>query len=434
LTRIGLKSEEGIDQGPLSRAEFEAQHGIPPWDFLNGLLERGNYDFRATRPEPGPDDLPFTVQLEHQVNGELLGFDDLSSGERILMALAMCVYSTEDGRIRVNYPKMMLFDEVDAPLHPSMITDLLSTLKTVLVDTHKIKVIMTTHSPTTAALATDAAMIEMRKTEPRLVETSRIDAVRSLSEDVPELTVRVDNRRLVFVESQHDAQYYDALSATLAGWLRTPIVSVFQSSGYTTKDKARKGDGKANVKYLVNSLTKTGIQDVYGLCDGDGAGKGGSDRLLHLGDGRRHSIENYVFDPLLIALLLNKNKWWDQVTPEDMGLKRTNHIWCELDQADAATLQTAADAILSVVGPPGAVTTTGSRTARLAGGGKLRLPIWFLEEQGHRWLARARSAIPQLNKLGTDHEALMTIINQVVDRVPELTSKDICDSLNQLRK
>lgn len=134
-----------------------------PWDVMNELLETVHrhaesddvFNFEIT--DPGSDILRgeevsnyvFSPQLIDKSTGEPRDFQYLSSGEQVLLALAITIYESQRG---FEFPRLILLDEIDATLHPSMIKALLRTLKDVFVQ-RGIKVLLATHAPTTVALA-----------------------------------------------------------------------------------------------------------------------------------------------------------------------------------------------------------------------------------------------------------------------------------------
>ena len=108
----------------LNHQEFIEKYGEPPWDFVNSVLETANIDFRIEQL-PVYEGRPYEPILTDRTRGTQVKFADLSSGERVLMSFALCLYYAQDRRQMVNYPKILLFDEIDAPLHPSMTQSLL---------------------------------------------------------------------------------------------------------------------------------------------------------------------------------------------------------------------------------------------------------------------------------------------------------------------
>jgi len=134
-----------------------------PWDVTNELLETVHqhadrdevFNFAITDPSDEVlkgEDVPnyvFAPQLIDKNTGEPREFRLLSSGEQVLLALAITIFESQRG---FEFPKVILLDEVDATLHPSMIRALIRTVKDVFIR-RGIKVILATHAPTTVALA-----------------------------------------------------------------------------------------------------------------------------------------------------------------------------------------------------------------------------------------------------------------------------------------
>jgi ABC-type cobalamin/Fe3+-siderophores transport system ATPase subunit len=140
----------------LTHQEFVKKYGNPPLKVLNAVLNEydcNGYQFRENNfyPKPGQDinATAIPVQLIHKLKGHSANIDQLSSGEQTLLALAMIVYKARKGRI---LPRVLLLDEIDSALHPSMISRLLNVIETIFVSEKKMKVIIATHSPTTVAL------------------------------------------------------------------------------------------------------------------------------------------------------------------------------------------------------------------------------------------------------------------------------------------
>ena len=136
----------------LDPEQFVAEHGEPPWDFVNKILEICEIDFRVNSP-PLHETSSFEPKLNKISSDVEMRFLDLSSGEKVLMSFALCLYNASDARQQNRFPRLLLLDEIDAPLHPSMVVSLLNTIQSVLVGDKGISVILTTHSPSTVALA-----------------------------------------------------------------------------------------------------------------------------------------------------------------------------------------------------------------------------------------------------------------------------------------
>jgi predicted ATPase len=417
----------------LTDVEFEDRNGIPPWNYLNDLLKAGSYDFAVTHPIPRDSDEPFTARLIHKLNEATIDFASLSSGERVLIGLAMCAYSAEQGGIKVNYPRVMLFDEIDAFLHPTMVQSLLDVVKNVLVEKQALHVIMTTHSPTTVALAEPNGVFKMSKGSPRLSPSNRSEAIASLTAGIPALVVNVENRRPVFVEDTSDASLFTRLVASLQPHVAGPFELIFLSTSIRLPEGSV-GGGKKPVEDLVVQLRAAGMTAAYGLRDADQVGiESSHDGVILLGGARRHSIENYLLDPLLIAAFLNLHKFHEHVTPEAMGLPGTGFLG-GLERLVPSEMQSAADAVLAVVGPPKGDIAGEDKTVQLCSGDEIKLPYWFVSERGHDWSDRLLEKIPQLKSLRGSHNLMLAMVSQVLDREPLLVANDLVATFNALRQ
>jgi hypothetical protein len=81
-----------------------------------------------------------------------------------------------------------------------MIRSLLRVLNDVSVQRYGVKVILTTHSPTTVALAPEEAIYAMRRTpSPRLQRTTRDHAVSALTVGISTLSVKLENKRQLLI-------------------------------------------------------------------------------------------------------------------------------------------------------------------------------------------------------------------------------------------
>ena len=109
--------------------EFEDKHPAP-WVLVNEILDSiyryadgSVFNFQVTTPEgqslklenwSGYTFQPMVVDREFGVPRD---FSALSSGEQVLLALAISVL---ESRQHFQMPEVLLLDEVDATLHPSM--------------------------------------------------------------------------------------------------------------------------------------------------------------------------------------------------------------------------------------------------------------------------------------------------------------------------
>lgn len=145
----------------LSEEDFFAAHGEPPWNVVNKILKT----FDTLKYEvPSPEGLDyfanFQLKLKHIEKPDLeIDFDKLSSGERVLMALVASVYKSSADK---HFPDLLLLDEVDASLHPSMMKNMLDVIERIFLK-QNVRVILITHSPTTLALAPEDSIFVMNR-------------------------------------------------------------------------------------------------------------------------------------------------------------------------------------------------------------------------------------------------------------------------------
>ncbi|MFM2311724.1 MAG: hypothetical protein RLZZ04_1000 [Cyanobacteriota bacterium] len=410
-----LANSKGQSVSFLTDEEFLEKNGEPPWDFVNKILETANLDFRINEP-PMYEDRPYEAILTDQIRNTQVKFADLSSGERILMSFALCLYYAEDRRQLVDYPKVLLFDEIDAPLHPSMTQSLLRTVQEALIDRHEIKVIMTTHSPSTVALAPEESLYAMSKNEQqRLQKITKDKALAILTTGVPTLSIDYENRRQVFVESQYDVQFYEQIYRKLTSYLTPEISLNFISSGVAGKGNCEQ------VQDVVKHLFQGGNRTVYGIIDWDLKNQE-SERIKVLGLDNRYSIENYILDPVLVGLFLLREKY---IKSFDMGLDE-NITYIDLARLDDNVLQLVADFVVEKVKihiPP---KTEGIKlSCEYLGGQLIQLPSWFLQIQGHQLEKELKEIFPQLKRFQKESQQLKKeILSKIIDDIPALIPKD----------
>jgi len=176
-----VNAKHGKNHPVLSEDEFFRIHGDKPWDVVNKILESFNtLQYRVNSPEGSDYFGAFHLKLKHTEIADLeVDFSSLSSGEKILMALVASVYKAASDK---NFPDILLLDEVDASLHPSMMKNMLGVIEDVFID-QGVKVILVTHSPTTIALAPeDSIFIMNRSGMSRIERKSKQEALQVLTQ------------------------------------------------------------------------------------------------------------------------------------------------------------------------------------------------------------------------------------------------------------
>jgi predicted ATPase len=419
---LRLKSQhEDSTASYLSEAEFRSRYGPPPWDLLNDLLADLGLDFEVDKPQLGADS--YNVTLVQRTSGSEVDFPDLSSGEKVLMALAISLYGSGEQRHRIKLPKLMLLDEVDAPLHPEMTRMYLRVVDELLV-ANGVSVILATHSPSTVALAPEGSIRRMSKTHPRIVEVTKQQALAHLTTGVTALTVRFNERRVVLVEGNSDADTYTAVLDALRPHIDAEYGLAFISGGM------RVGEGGSDVvQRNVRILREAGAETIYGLIDRDTGNTASTDgTVLVLGPKGRYTIENYLLDPILLAALAVREKFSQVIDGLHEILGDTVGTWRGLDRCDSSALQRVSDRMLSMVDIHEQSRAEESTVAAdLVGGQSINLPRWFVDMPGHRLTEAWMAAIPALRRYRDERGMRDAVVKLVVPDVPQLLSRDFLD-------
>jgi AAA15 family ATPase/GTPase len=300
------------EEKPPSDDEFLQRHGDKPWEIFNRTMVDLGLSFHINIPPDRARD-EYIPRLISKVSGHEVSFANLSSGERTLMWLVLCLYNSGTGHHIVQKPGLLLLDEFDASLHPSMTRDYLRIIQDVIVGQLKIPVIATTHSASTVAQAPEDAIYIMKNDPHRLEKSSRGSALNLLTAGVPTLAVSYEGRRQVFCESDTDRIVYSEIYQGLRQKLNSERSLEFVNSGLSKKagDQVSGGDinnGCAVTAKIVKTLETSGNTSVFGLIDWD-SGRNikhtkQSSRIFILAKGRRDALENLIFDPLMLAAFI----------------------------------------------------------------------------------------------------------------------------------
>ncbi len=203
-----------IETEHIAFADLIAQHRTehpPPWDTLREILSgmrdaagyEGLFDFDFSDPDDyelnlgNYEDFTFKAEMKNRTTGTEYELDSLSSGETVLMALCLLSFNQYLGRRR---PRLLLLDELDAVLHPSMVSALVSALKSLFVPGGT-KILITSHSPMTVAALDEADIFRVARAGDRVkvTRTTKSEAIIELSEGIA--TVDVGLRIAAYEES-----------------------------------------------------------------------------------------------------------------------------------------------------------------------------------------------------------------------------------------
>jgi predicted ATPase len=408
----------------LSASDFQKKHGLPPWDVMNQVLEEAKLYFILQRPSVDASK-PLVLQLQHVAANTEVKFADLSSGERVLISLAHFLFFSQDPRQPTVMPDLILLDKVDAPLHPSMTVALLNTIEKVMVGKYGRKVILATHSPSTVALAPEGA-VHVLDVETRLLrKVTRDEAVQVLTVGVPTLSINLANRRQVFVESQHDVALYERIVAVARPHLLPDVSLTFMAAGH------EKNGGCALLTSLVNQLYQAGNKMVFGVMDWDGEHKA-TNNLRVLGENKRHSIENYLLDPVLLGALLLREKA-EAITAQQLAsapLLRERENYFHLREFDDARLQLVADSVVMALG----FSANDLVEISYANGRRVQAPQAYLQMRGHDLEGKIKQIFPELKRFHQEPKLKEEILHKILEDMPELLPADFVDLLVDIQR
>lgn len=364
----------------LSQEDVRSRLGDPPWQVLNDILEQAQFPYKVKEPRVGVA-TDYVFALEALESDLTIDPSDLSSGERVILATILWLYGSEH---TYALPKLLLLDEPDAHLHPSMTRQFFNVIDNVLVRRFGIRVIITTHSPSTVALAPEHSIFEMRRHEPRIVRSrSRWGTVGLLTEGL--LTVGPDTKYVV-TEDVDDKEFFEATQRVLQR--RGPLTDMPPSLAPTPSlvfipaSLGERSGGKTKVDKWVDKFAGT---YVHGIVDRD-RNNTGNERLHPLG---RYEFENYLADPVVIfAYLLGRNQGLDEL---QLGLRIGDES--RLRTFDQSNLQRIVDSILGRLKPllatKGVLTITQADDVvqvSVVNGPTLDYPQWFLFNKGTRFM------------------------------------------------
>ncbi len=330
ITEIEMLSEHKTVE------EIRKQLGEKPWIVLQDIIKEAKMSFEFSDPSNLKLRDTYNFKLYKIPSKDEIKLGDLSSGEKVIFSLLFLLYNSQEKGI---FPKLMLMDEPDAHLHPSMSSQLINVLKNILVDKYGVRVIMTTHSPSTVIMSPDDSIFEMSHTDPRISKAkSKNDAVSLLTEG---LVYVGEGTKYFIVEDNTDVDFYNETYriSTAEEFIERDIPMVFISASTSTKP-----GGKNQVEDWVKKLQDSGIEKlIQGIIDEDD-GNIPSDGVYKI---NRYSIENYLLDPIIsYAALMDKDL---HNTVLDIGLMVGEEI--KLKVLDEVKLQQIADSFFDKVTP-----------------------------------------------------------------------------------
>lgn len=403
-------TEYGENNNVLTENEFLQTFGPAPWDLINEILSNSKLPYRVNNPTSESKESTFKLELFDPKTDLKITVNDLSTGEKVLMSLALAIYNSTEGGAKID---LLLLDEPDAALHPEFSKYLIDSLNNYIVKKAGVSVIITTHSPTTIAASEGIAIFEIQKENRIPLKINKNQAINLLTEGLANIRVTTEARRQVFVESYYDVGYYEKFHELVCQFLSSSTIPQF------LPPHSRNGSNCTDVSNIVESLTELGNDLVYGIIDFDGC-KVDKDKVLVLGSGSRYAIENYIFDPLFIGLLLIRE---NIVTPQEIGIVEIkNYVDCK--KLSNERLQVISNYVSQSLG----FDITDSNEFATLGGLKFMISNGISNIQGHLLEQKMLSLWPKLNNIKKNKTADNIVKDYVLDTVitdfPELINKD----------
>jgi predicted ATP-dependent endonuclease of OLD family len=193
---------KGKNYPVLSDSDFIKIYGDKPWEVINNILSSfDSLKYKINSPEGTDCYSSFQLKLIHANKDLEIGFEHLSSGERTLMALVASIYKSSSDN---HFPDILLLDEIDASLHPSMMRNLLSVINDIFIEKN-VKVILVTHSPSTIALAPEKSIFVMNENGGNRIEkSSKENALEILTDGFASLSPEESNLGISYNISKSD--------------------------------------------------------------------------------------------------------------------------------------------------------------------------------------------------------------------------------------
>ncbi len=261
---------------------------------------------------------------------------------------------------------------------------------------------------------------------PGLHRSSRAEALNILTVGVPTLAISYEGRRQVFVESPSDAKAYDGIYKLLKPNIASERSLEFITTGVRSATGAERNTGCEIVKKIVSELSAAGNQSVFGLIDWDGHHQS-SERIAVVAEGVRNGLENLIFDPVAIVLLICRDFPGEKgslgISPE------TNFI--SVSQLDPAIMQAAVGQVGQRVfgGVP-----TDTASVRYLGGMTLDVDARFLTTDDHALEGLLITGFPFLQAASKQQAGrlIQHVIATVLTDVPAAIPAELHDVMRDI--
>jgi predicted ATPase len=421
------KEKYGIDNNSISDEQFDDLY-TPPWDKINEILAFHQLNFKfldITRQDFSSEISDFYIKFINTKTTRSVNFRDLSSGEKLIIGLIIKIFASEVYNKDMRFPDLVVLDEPDAYLHPKMSKLLIDVLNETFVKKLGIKVIITTHSPSTIALAPEDSIYQLQNyPETSLKKIEKNAALKMLTGFIPTLSIDYENHKQVFVESPTDVNYYQTIFNGLNQANRYPFRLYFISNAM--------GNGNCStVSKIVRDIRDSGNKTSFGIIDWD-LDNNSSDFVKVHGENHRYSIENFIYDPIYMAVLFINNNGAHNIYTE-IGLEKSFNQYLIGNQTNE-TLQKIVDWFFKKVYHHRS--TNEKDKADLIeiyyyNDKKICIPKWYLYLRGHDLegiLRKSFSSLDSFKKEGELQGKLIEIMSKCFPFIP-LASSNLIEEI-----
>jgi AAA15 family ATPase/GTPase len=369
---------------------FAKKFGIPPWDEVNNLLKKYGFNHKFSGPDANTDPRA-TNGFKATVfdnNNDVIEVSELSSGEKVIIALLLSAYAAQQKVNKifdVEIPELILFDELDAHLHPSMTRMMFDVIENSLIDKLSATILMTTHSPSNITIAPEQSIYQLTPgSNHELKKVDKATAARDLSDGFIQI---LDGSQIVIVEGKDDPLFYRAVERavrTNGDLLGVPTLHFIPASKSTDPST---GGGAVAAEDWANKLNDAQLPNVHALLDNDGKrSPNGTIKVL----GGRYAIENYVLDHLSLAVALITD---GKLSVVDPNLPSKFPQVSSLKTASQSDLQELVDKISDFLEKHDSSLTSAKKTqVHYNKIGALDLPEWIATKRGKDLVKIVREA------------------------------------------
>ena len=402
------------DPSALSDKEFEQTYGKDPLDIFNKYLKSLNKDFEIDYDIPEDFDLKHRVSIKNSKTGDKIAFSSLSTGEQMFLRVLLVAFSNDLGIL--TKPDIILLDEIDSGLHPTMMKEFLSLIKNIFLKELNVKVILTTHSPTTVALVDEDSLYLVAKDLPRLSKISKRDAISKLTSELPFLRVDYEVVKQVFVESEEDEKVYRDIYGILFAnnQINKDIPLTFIGSGVTATPNSGNCE---SVKKFATELLSSGNANVFGIIDYDNKNMG-KDNIFVIAESKKYSIETCILDPVLVGMYLIREKYHNKYSlPFD--------TFIGLSGATQQDFQCISDKIIDKLG----FDTSKLVEIEYANGYKIQVSKEMMEFNGHDLEQMYKDKFVELKQ---ERKLKNAIVQKVINEYSKYCPIDFVEVFNQI--